>query len=179
MITVISGTNRKNSKTRIIAEAYVELFKKETDEPVHFLPLDELPESLMNDVMYSAEGQSKEIGKIQDEIILPANKFFIISPEYNGSYPGILKLFLDAISIREYGATFKGKKVGLAGVASGRAGNLRGMDHLTGVFNHVGSIVFPNKLPLSKVGALTDDHSVTNEDTLETMQKQVAAFVAF
>jgi NAD(P)H-dependent FMN reductase len=47
--------------------------------------------------------------------------------------PGSLKLFIDACSVREYKQNFKGKKAALVGIASGRAGNLRGMDHLTGV----------------------------------------------
>ncbi|MFK7810261.1 MAG: NADPH-dependent FMN reductase [Saprospiraceae bacterium] len=179
MITIISGTNRKNSKTKIVAESYLELFKKATDEEVNFLPLCEVSNDMLKDGMYQADGQSEDVARLQDEMILPAQKFFIVSPEYNGGIPGILKLFIDAISVREYKSTFKNKKVGLAGVASGRAGNLRGMDQLTGVFNHVGSIVMPNMLPISGVGGLTNHERVTDEGTLNAMQQQVEEFVAF
>lgn len=179
MITIISGTNRKNSKTEIVSKTYLELFKKNTDEAVNFFSLDNLPADFLNEAMYSLDGQSIVLAKLQDEIIIPANKFFVVSPEYNGGMPGILKLFLDAISVRENAANFKTKKVGLAGVASGRAGNLRGLDQLTTVFNHVGSIVMPNKLPISGISSVTDDHTVTDEGTLDTMEKQVKDFIAF
>lgn len=179
MITVISGTNRKNSKTRVIAYAYYEFFKKATDEPVHFLALEDLPLDILNENMYAADGQSEALGKMQDEMIIPANKLFIVSPEYNGGVSGILKLFIDAISIREYAATFKGKKAGLAGVASGRAGNLRGMDQLTGILNHVGMTIMPNKLPISALGTITDDSSITDAAALESIEKHVADFVSF
>lgn len=179
MITIISGTNRNNSKTEVVSKTYLELFKKNTEEQVNYISMQDLPDDLLHNAMYSPDGQSKALAKIQDDFIIPAGKYFIVSPEYNGGIPGVLKLFLDAISIREYGATFKTKKVGLAGVASGRAGNLRGLDQLTSIFNHTGSVVLPNKLPLSNIGALTDDHTVTDEATLDTMEKQVQEFINF
>jgi chromate reductase, NAD(P)H dehydrogenase (quinone) len=179
MITVISGTNRKNSKTRIVANTYFELFKKATNAPVHFIALDEVPLDFITEHMYKAEGQSKSLADLQNEKLVPANKFFIVSPEYNGGMAGILKLFLDAVSIREYAATFKGKKAGLAGVSSGRAGNLRGLDQLTGVLNHVGTMVMPSSLPISGIEKLTDGTTVTDPGTLQSMTKQVQAFVAF
>jgi len=102
-----------------------------------------------------------------------------ISPEYNGSYPGVLKLFLDAISIREYARSFKQKKAALCGVASGRAGNLRGIDHLTGVLNHVGVIVMPNNLPLSSIDKLCDENGEINASTSELISSFIDDFLAF
>jgi len=68
----------------------------------------------------------------------------------------------------------------LVGVASGRAGNLRGMDHLTGVFNHVGSIVFPNKLPISNCKDVVDElGDVQDKGALGSMEDQVGAFLAW
>jgi chromate reductase len=81
----------------------------------------------------------------------------VVSPEYNGSFPGVLKLFLDALSVKDYKKTFSGKRVSLIGVASGRAGNFRGMEHLTGIFNYLNMIVMPNKLPISSVEKVIDE----------------------
>jgi chromate reductase, NAD(P)H dehydrogenase (quinone) len=179
MITIISGTNRKNSQTRIVANTYFELFKKATDAPVHLIALEDVPMDFISEHMYDADGQSKSLSDLQNEKLLPANKFFIVSPEYNGGVAGILKLFLDAVSIREYAATFKGKKAALAGVSSGRAGNLRGLDQLTGILNHLGTMVMPSTLPLSGIDKLTDGSLVTDPGTLQNMTKQVKAFVEF
>ena len=80
------------------------------------------------------------------------NLFFVI-PEYNGSFPGIFKAFIDASDIR---SSFHGKKVCLIGVSDGRAGNLRGMDHLTNICGHMKMNVLNLKIPISSVGSLID-----------------------
>ncbi len=179
MITVISGTNRTGAKTHIFAKKYAELLKEHSDEDVRYFSLENLPQDFYHNAMYAEAGQSKDLGKIQDEQLLAASKWVIFSPEYNGSYPGILKLFIDAISIRNYKGTFVGKKVALLGVASGRAGNLRGMDHLTGIFNHVGATVFPNKLPISQIGGVLSEEAEINEATVEVLKGHITSFLAF
>jgi chromate reductase, NAD(P)H dehydrogenase (quinone) len=177
MITIISGTNRPNSKTLLFAKQFHEIFQSKTDDVVHLLNLEDLPANIINDTMYAASGQSKTLAKIQDKMIVPATKFYIISPEYNGSFPGILKLFIDACSVREYKGSFKGKKAGLVGIADGRAGNLRGMDHLTGVLHHVGTTVMPTTLPISSLRTLLTPEGKINDATLKAMEAHVELFL--
>ena len=86
--------------------------------------------------------------------MLAADKFWFVFPEYNGGIPGMLKLFLDAISVRAYKATFHGKKACLTGISTGRAGNLRGLDQLTNILNYLQVIVHPNKVPISSISRL-------------------------
>jgi NAD(P)H-dependent FMN reductase len=101
-------------------------------------------------------------------------------PEYNGSFPGSVKLFIDACTVREYSRNFKDKKAALVGIASGRAGNLRGMDHLTGVLNYLGMTVMPDKLPISSIFKLKNGNGeVTDEDTLKIMEAHAKAFTAY
>ncbi|MEM9546148.1 MAG: NAD(P)H-dependent oxidoreductase, partial [Bacteroidota bacterium] len=151
MITIISGTNRPNSRTEFVAQHVYDLIGTYTDEEVNLIKLSELDPGFVHPKMYSGEFQHPELSEIQDKYIVPAEKWIFISPEYNGSYSGIGKVFVDALSVRRYKETFRGKKLGLIGVASGRAGNLRGLDHLTTAFNYLGMVVFPNRLPLSKI----------------------------
>ncbi|MEM9823624.1 MAG: NAD(P)H-dependent oxidoreductase [Bacteroidota bacterium] len=180
MITIISSSNRKGNATYAFAEYYFQRIQSKTEEAVHLLDLTDLPTDIVHLDMYHPESQSKGVAKIQDEFILPANKFVFVVPEYNGSFPGILKLFLDACSIRMYRETFFGKKAALVGIASGRAGNLRGMDHLTGVLHHVGTHVLPNKLPISSIKQLLDENrSLTDEGTQAAIDRQIDEFLAF
>lgn len=179
MITIISGTNRRNSATHRFAQHYHRLFQELTDEPVHLFSLADLPDDILHVDMYDPGTQSKALAKIQDERILPAEKFFFLLPEYNGGMPGALKLFIDALSVREYAKTFKGKKAALTGVASGRQGNLRGMDHLTGVLLHMGTQVLPNRLPISSIKGLHDENGTLNAETEQVMRRQVEEFVAW
>ena len=179
MITIISGTNRRNSATHRFARHYHRLFLETTEETVHLFSLADLPADILHIDMYDPKQQSKGLATIQDDLILPADKFFFLLPEYNGGMPGALKLFIDALSIREYAKTFKGKKAALAGVASGRQGNLRGMDHLTGVLMHMGTKVLPNRLPISSINGLHDEDGTLDAGTEMVMRKQVEEFVAW
>ncbi len=179
MITIICGTNRKGNKTMKFAQHLFELAKNKGEENVKLLALEDISADILHAEMYSEAGQVDSLRKIQDDYMIPANKYLFVIPEYNGSYPGILKLFLDACSIRAYKETFNGKKAALVGVGSGRAGNLRGMDHLTGVLNHVGTLVMPNKLPISSLEACIDEDGNIKADTSEAMEKQLEALLAF
>ena len=178
MITVISGTNNNGNKTSIFAQHVFELLKNKTSVEVKFLDLEHIAHDYFYPEMY--DQQAPSITKIQDEYIIPAEKFYVISPEYNGGISGALKLFLDACSIRAYKESFKNKKAALVGIASGRAGNLRGLDQLSGIFNHVGTVVLPNKLPISSIkSVLNDKDEIVLESAIEAIEKQVEAFLEF
>lgn len=180
MITIICGTNRRNSEALHFATHYFNLLKEKASEPVKLLALEHIPHDWFHPDMYEKETQSSSLAALQDEYVLPANKFVYIIPEYNGGVPGALKLFLDACSIREYKASFSGKKAALVGVASGRAGNLRGIEHLTGIMHHVGTVVMPQILPISSIEKLMDDYgNITDTGTLVAIERQVNAFLAF
>ncbi|GAB5550652.1 MAG: hypothetical protein Sapg2KO_02430 [Saprospiraceae bacterium] len=180
MITVISGTNRKGSECLTFAKKYVEILEGLTTTPVKLLALEDIPHDWYFPEMYQKGNQAPSLIKLQDEYILPAKKFVYVISEYNGGFPGAVKIFLDACSVREINPSFKGKKAALVGVATGRAGNLRGMDHLSGVLNHLGTIVMPNKLPISKIYALMDEQkNISDEGTIQVMTKQAAELLAF
>ncbi|MGH1435514.1 MAG: NADPH-dependent FMN reductase [Lewinella sp.] len=181
MITVISGTNRKGSRCRAFAHKYYEFLSELIGkEEVSFLALEDIPQTWLSSAMYEEGGQHPDLTKIQDEYILPADGFVFISPEYNGSFPGVLKLFIDACSVRNYARNFKGKKAALVGVSTGRAGNLRGMSHLAGVLHYLGATTMPNQLPISSIAQLMNTAGeVTHEDTLIVMKKHAQEFAQF
>ena len=163
MILILSGTNRPGSNTRKVAEYVLKSTKEITEQDVKFLSLEDVPHSIFHDQMYSGDNMPDEIVAIQEKYILPANKMIILSPEYNGSYAGVLKMFIDAMSVRKYAENFKDKSGALIGIASGRAGNLRGLEHLTGLLNYLGMHIHPNKLPVSSIGEVLGDDDIPNE----------------
>ncbi len=180
MITVFAGTNRKNSNTAVIATHIFNLLTKHSKETVQLLKLEDLPNDLLHADMYQASDQSKALAQIQDRYLIPAQKLFFVVPEYNGGIPGILKLFIDACSIREYNASFKGgKKAAIVGISSGRSGGLRGMDYMTGFLHYLGIQVLPNKLPISAIASLLKEQELTDKDTLKALESQVLEFINF
>ena len=110
MITVISGTNRRKSFTYPVALQVYNLLRKYATDEVKFLSLEKLPLDLFHTGMYNENGQSKSFISLQNEFMIPAKKFLIVMPEYNGGFPGVLKMFIDACSIREKNKTFDEKK---------------------------------------------------------------------
>lgn len=180
MITVISGTNRRGSESRQFANYYTEQLRIHSDEEVRLLGLEDIPHDWFSPDMYVASSLPPTLIELQETFILPARKFAFVIAEYNGGLPGSLKLFIDAVSVRKYRENFAGKKAALIGVASGRAGNLRGMDHLTAVLNHLGAIVMPDKLPISRIEQLMDnDGVITDQATQQLLQSHAQAFVDF
>lgn len=166
MITIISGTNRKNSNTRKIATEYYRLFTERNIE-TSLLLLDE-EAMLVRDEAFK---------KTEEQLLKPAEKFVIVMPEYNGSYPGILKLMMDNTDISP---VWWYKKVLLVGVSTGRAGNLRGMEHLTGSLLHLKMLVHPNRLPLSVVHTLLDENNrLINTTALQAVETQIEEFLEF
>jgi chromate reductase len=180
MITVFSCTNRKDSNTKKVAEIVYNFFLEQTDEKVNFFSLDNLPSDIHHVDMYGAENQSPELVKIQDEFLIPADKFYFVIPEYNGSFPGILKLFLDACSVRKYKESFHGgKKAALLGIASGRAGNLRGLEHFCGVLNYLQISVMPPHQPIGKIESILESGKITDQETVKAIDNQIKRFLVY
>ncbi len=171
MITIISATNRPNSNSLKIAKNYTQLMEKQGIESKLF-SFERLPQNFIATDLY--DKRSENFQQLLDEFIIPAKKFVFIVPEYNGSFPGILKTFIDAL----HPDINRGKLVALVGVSSGRAGNIRGMEHLTGILHYLGMHILPNKLPISSVLTLLNkDGILKDENTIKVLERQIEEFV--
>lgn len=179
MITVISGTNRLHSQTLVIAE-YARLIASDLGmEQVSLLDLCRLNGESIIGGGYSVEDLSPITLHIQDGMIVPARAFYIVVPEYNGSFPGILKYFLDACSVRRDINSFSGKKAAILGLSSGRAGNLRGMDHLTSILHYLNMHVMPNRLPVSRIEGLIKGEKLMDPESRHLIKTHIEEFVEF
>ena len=72
---------------------------------------------------------------------MPVRKLVIIVPEYNASFPGVLKAFIDGLT---YPGGIQGKKAALVGLSGGGQGGLLAMTHLTDVLMYLGTTVLPS-----------------------------------
>lgn len=166
MYTIISGTNRPGSKTLKIATLYRNLLLEKGVE-AGLLSLEGL----------NVLQRNPDYIDIEQKLLIPAPKFIFISPEYNGSIPGVLKCLFDISDIEK---VWWGKKALLTGVSSGRAGNLRGMEHLTGILHYIKMSVHHNKLPISVVHTLVNETGeVTDAGTLRAINIQLDEFIEF
>ena len=100
-----------------------------------------------------------------------AQKFIFIVPEYNGSFPGILKLFIDAL---EFPETLKNKKCALVGLSAGVQGSVLAMSHLTDIFNYLTMHVLAQKIKLMGISNRMSDDGITDEMGIQLLEEQAA-----
>jgi chromate reductase, NAD(P)H dehydrogenase (quinone) len=179
MLTVFSATNRPGSYSLRVARFYSSRLKEKG--VVHQLfSLEQMPQHLLTNQMYEpmdTKVYSAEHTDLMDTYLRPAEKYVFIVPEYNGSFPGVFKAFIDASHIP---SCFHNKKCCLVGVADGRAGNLRGMEHLTNIFNHMKMNVLHMKIPFSQVEKhLDEEGNVTNPEIVKLIDLQIDLFNKF
>lgn len=174
MITIVSGTNRPESITRAVVDFYASLLQ-ERDIEHQILDLAELPDDFILSALYHNTGKNDQFNKL-GKMIAASEKFVFILPEYNGSFPGVLKAFIDGL---DYPYTFKNKKAALVGISSGMQGGLLAMSHLTDIFNYLGMHVLALKVKLAHIGKNFDGTHITNELYLEMMEQQVEQFKDF
>lgn len=144
MITIIAGTNRDKNKSILVANYYSTILTSKGIENQIF-HLADLPTDFIFSGLYGKD--NAEFASLLKKYILDVNKLIIISPEYNGSFPGVLKAFIDGWDPKNT----PGKWAALVGVAAGRQGNSRGMDDLTNVLHYLQINVIPVKIPVSQI----------------------------
>jgi len=171
MTTILSCTNRPDSYTETVARLYAELMTNHSEQ-AHVLSLRELPVNVAFEEVFGK--RSPAMQELIDTYLVPVHKFVFVVPEYNGSFPGILKVFIDAIPTK----TWRDKKAAIVGVSSGRAGNLRGQEQLTGILHYVKMHVHYNKPKLSGIEGLMDDNRhIIDGITMKILEDHVDAFI--
>ena len=166
MITIIAGTNRKVSNSLKVSKIYQNRLKNKGLES-QILDLADLPSDFITN-MYG--NHTEEVSQLVTKNITKASQFVFVIPEYNGTFTGIVKLLIDGVSP----SFFKNKKAILVGVASGRAGNIVGLNQFTTVLNHIQVEVLSNKVLLSQIDGLLDPlGEITDSKTLEIIDTQI------
>jgi chromate reductase len=173
MITIISSTNRPGSTTLKVAQYYQTRLREKGTEAT-LLSLMDLPADLMATALLKAPKPGFE--HIQ-KLITETDKFVFIIPEYNGSYPGALKVMIDACA---FPGSFYEKKAALVGVSAGKYGNIRGVDHFTGVCHYLNLHVMPLKLHIANIKQELDENGrLFKEDTLKFTDEQIDKFILY
>ncbi len=138
-IPIILGTGREGSNSRKVAEFVLEEAKSFGFEVVFIDPREYLDKPFTG-------GMSEEKRNKLSAIFNQAHGFIIVSPEYNHSYPGELKLLLD-----EFYEEYKYKPVGICGVSIGNLGGARMVEQLRLVLIEFSMIPLRNAVYFSNV----------------------------
>src|SRR2546427_6647122 len=117
-IVIISGTNRRNSNSRRVANHFAGIYIK-LGVPTKILDLAEIPSSSFNPDCYD---EIPSEAKPFTDLVMEAAGLVVCVPEYNGGAPGALKWFIDLLPFPQ---AFEGRPVVFVGLAAGEWGGLR------------------------------------------------------
>jgi chromate reductase len=146
-ILALSGSLRRDSYNTALARAAAEL----------------APEGVMVDV-YDHLGdvppydQDLDRAELQPPVavrrlrteIEAADAVLVVTPEYNGSIPGVLKNAIDWASAQHRGSSFRDKTVAVAGASTGQFGALWAQMDLRKVLGIAGARVVEGELPVAR-----------------------------
>ena len=173
MDLIISGTNRPDSNSLKVAVYYQKQLESK-GVSLDLLSLMDLPSDLIVSDMYGRRSEAFQL--IQDRVLATEKLIFII-PEYNGGMPGVLKSFIDACKFPE---SFLDKKAALVGLGAGRHGNLRGLEHFTGIANHFNLHVMPMKIYLPSIHTeLDQEGNFSSDETRAFVDSQINKFIRY
>ena len=173
MIVILSGTNRPGSNTRKVT-VHVEASYKTLGLRTQVLDLAELPPEIFSPTSYAEKPAT--FNKFTDAV-LAADGLVIVTPEYNGSVPGILKYFIDMLPFPE---SFEQRPVCFVGLAAGIWGALRPVEQLQAIFGYRNAYIFPERVFMPGINKLLDEAGrFTSLDIKGRLEKQAAGFVGF
>lgn len=172
-MTLLIGTNRPGSNTRHVAR-HIEDIYAELQVPLTVLDLANLPPEIFSPDSYATKPKSFEPFS---NGILQASGLHVVSPEYNGSVPGVLKYFIDMLKFPE---SFVHRPVCFVGVAAGIWGALRPIEQLQAIFGYRNAFLFPERVFLPRIRDLLDENGrLIDAELVRRLKSQAEGFVTF
>lgn len=172
-LQIISGTDRPQSNALRVAK-YLHKKYNEYNADASIVDLQHFP-------LTSTLG-----GKYRDEVpeidhfiepILDADGIIFVCPEYNGGYPGILKMMIDYLP---YPSALYKKPVCFVGESNSPFGGQRAVEQLQQVIGYQNAHMLPERVFIPQVKSNFDEETgIKNAYQQNLLDEQVRSFVAF
>jgi chromate reductase len=173
MIGLIIGTNRPDSSTFQVAKHVAQNYK-DLGVLLKVLDLAKLPPETFAPEAYAKKPKTFESFA---EAIIQSAGLVVVTPEYNGSLPGVLKYFLDLLKFPE---SLYRRPACFIGLSAGRWGGLRPVEHLQQIFGYRQAFIYPERVFLSQIHELLGETGqITDPESLGRLKSQAAGFVDF
>lgn len=155
LVLVLVGTTREQRKSIAAARFVAEVGKSIKGIETRLVD--------PKDFNFPGDGNDPE-GKDPrySELTAKADAFFIITPEYNHSFPGSLKRMLDSEL-----ANYNHKPVAIAGASDGNWGGIRAVESLLGAVRTMGLVVTSSNLYFPYVDKLFDENNQPQDEHVE------------
>jgi len=173
VLTILSGTNRPGSNTRQVA-AQVEAIYRTLGVTPRLIDLAQLPPEIFAPTSYAEKPAAFAPFA---NAVLEASGLVVVTPEYNGGMPGILKYFIDMLKFPE---SFERRPVCFVGVAAGIWGALRPIEQLQLIFGYRNAFVYPERVFLPRIyDLLGDDNRLKDPELVDRLREQATGFIEF
>lgn len=128
------------------------------------------------DLALPGKGSTSDALRIQTTVE-NATAVLLATPEYHGSYSSVMKLIIENMG---FPSRLSQKPVALLGVAAGRIGAIKALEHLRSVASHVGAIVLPGPVSIANVQTVFDESGALNDPSIQRqIQKVVTGLVDY
>ena len=171
-IVVVCGTNRDGALSRLLAQETAESYRR-LDMSVDLIDMAELPPETLQGSSYKE--QPAATAALVSRFLKSDGAVFII-PEYNGSYPGVLKLFVDMLP---YPEGFDSRPCAFIGLAAGQFKGLRAVEHFQGVAGYRNAHMYPRRLFIGDSYSQFVDGKLSDDELTKRLTEQADGFVKF
>lgn len=179
-ILAFSGSARKQSYNQAVAAVAAKGAELAGAE-VTLINLADYPMPIFNEDEEAANGLPEHALAFK-QLLLSHDAFIIASPEYNSSYPALLKNAIDWASRMSEGEkplqAFRGKPACIMAASAGALGGMRVLVVLKMLLGNIGMHVLPNQKAIGKVNTLVDENgNLFDEKTVNQIHKAAAELV--
>lgn len=151
-VTILLGSIRTGRQSHKVAH-YLEKMLQKRGIATDLIDLAKDPLPMYGDLAEQALLFGHNIEKISQRIV-QGDALLFVTPEYHGSFSGVLKNALD-----HYWAQFHKKPIGVVAVASGKKGGINASTQLQHVILSLGAFPLPLKLLVPEVHLAFDESS--------------------
>jgi NAD(P)H-dependent FMN reductase len=174
MLTLISGTNRPGSTTRKVVTRLESIYAA-LGQDVCVIDLTRLPLDLFGPAAYDEKPPSFQPTL---DAVLGSSGLVVVTPEYNGGFPGVLKYFIDMLPFPE---SFEARPVCFVGVSAGQWGALRPVEQLQHIFGYRNAYVYPNRVFIANCEDVLEEATgrILDDSIDRRLQAQAVGFIDF
>lgn len=171
-IAVVCGTNRAEALSRLLAREAAEAYRQ-LGQDVDLIDMADLPLAALEPSAY--QQKTPELQAFVDRFLACDGAAFVV-PEYNGSYPGVLKLFVDMLPFPQ---GFEGRPCAYIGLAAGQFKSLRAVEHFQQVAGYRNAFNYPRRLFIGDSFKQFLDGKLSDDELSQRLCEQAAGFVEF
>lgn len=169
---ILSSTDRPGSYALKVSDYISGILRDYTD--VHVFSLEHYP---LEDIAGGRYGNTPQSVEQFNSEFLDADGFIFVIPEYNGSFPGILKMFFDYLP---FPAALEKKPVSLIGESAGTFGALRAVEQFEQILTYRKAYIFPERMYIQRVNkTFSSENGLSSEVLQHLLEKQLREFPEF